>query len=153
LALSRNIHSIEELALVHMGLAQRALDSEFPKAVQHLALSVKLLSEAKQINPQYVSARLNLAKSYFLLESYQTASDELGSMGQLRLDKSTPAIRALMYAECLNRVAAFKECVEFCDKWLPSIPSFVELQRVRAETIADGYCIGAEKDGVRIVEA
>jgi serine/threonine protein kinase/Flp pilus assembly protein TadD len=153
LTLSRNIHSIEELALAHMGLAQRALDSEFPRAVQHLALSVKLLSEAKQINPQYVSARLNLAKSYFLLESYQAASDELGNIGQLRVDKSTPALRALMYAECLNRVAAFKECVEFCDKWLQSVPSFVELQRVRAETIVDGYCIGAEKDGARIVEA
>jgi Flp pilus assembly protein TadD len=57
-----------------------------------------------------------------------------------------------MFAECLNRVAAFKECLTFCDKRLTERPDRIGLQRVRAETLVDAYVIGKEKDGVRIVE-
>jgi tetratricopeptide (TPR) repeat protein len=55
-------------------------------------------------------------------------------------------------AMCIDRTAAHADCVAYCDEWLAKLPDNTDLRRVRAETIVDGFCIGKEKDGVRIVE-
>lgn len=72
---------------------------------------------------------------------------------------SDRAFMAYLFARCLDRVNDHKGCWEFCDKWLkriaeirPPLPRHrsLMLERVRAVTIADGFCIGRLKDGRRV---
>jgi tetratricopeptide (TPR) repeat protein len=53
---------------------------------------------------------------------------------------------------CLDRSGLHKECVDFCNKWFERFPDNIELQRTKAETIIDGFCIGRKKDGIPLVE-
>jgi tetratricopeptide (TPR) repeat protein len=152
LAISRDVHSLEELGMVHMALGHEVEDTDWPRAASEFAAAIPLLMEARDLNPQYVSARLNLAKARFHLEDFTAATSELESIGQLRLDKSLAELNAVMFAECLNRVAAFEQCLTFCDKWLKVLPDSIGLRRVRAETTADAYCIGKKKNGVRVAD-
>lgn len=111
-----------------------------------------MLNEAKQLNPRFTTARYNLAQVLFALERYSELLDKLGDLMKLPIHHSTYRICCLLVAKCLDRVAAFKECVEYCDKCLARLPNDISFQRVRAETIVDGFCIGTKKDGVHIVE-
>ena len=36
--------------------------------------------------------------------------------------------------------------MDLCDLWIPRLPSCVAIRRIRAETIADGFCIGMMAD-------
>lgn len=152
LRIQKDVHSLDEIGLVHLGLAKPIADKDWPSAVKHLGKAVRFLTEAKQLNPRYLSARFNLASAWFRLENYAKSSEEVSEIANLRIEKNWAELGAVRHAECLNRVAAFQQCVEFCDKWLREVPDSVGLQRVRAETIVDAFCIGKEKDGKRIVE-
>jgi tetratricopeptide (TPR) repeat protein len=152
LAMSRDINALDEMAGVYSGQAYKLLDTNWPEAVVLLQKAIKLLIEAKHLNPQFLTARFNLAFAWFRLEDYTSASRELNELTELPLGKQWGELWAIRLAECLNRVAAFKECVEFCRKWLSELPDSISLQRVLAETIVDGYCIGYEREGVRIVD-
>jgi len=135
-----------------MSIGTEFVDSNWPRAAREFGSAIKLLGEARQLNPRYLSARFNLAKAWFRLEDVVAASEEVGELFKLPLNKAWAELCAITHAECLNRVAAFRECWEVCDKWLGEFPDSIGLQRVRAETIVDGFCIGKEKDGVRVVE-
>ena len=66
-------------------------------------------------------------------------------------------------ARCLDRVNDHKSCLKFCNDWLKRISevqetnpvsrhNIVRLERVRAATIADGFCIGQmTTDGKRVI--
>lgn len=152
LSLSRDIHSLEELGLVHLGLGKAAEDADYPGAVKHFGSALCLLNEAKALNPRYLPCRLNLARAWFDLENYVRASQELDEIAHLPLSQAWAETWAVARAECINRVALFKECWQFCDKWLEKFPESIRLQRIRAETRAD-YCIGKETEGNRIVDS
>ena len=66
-------------------------------------------------------------------------------------------------ARCFDRVNDHKSCLEFCDDWLKRISevqetnpvsrhNIVRLERIRAVTIADGFCIGRmTTNGKRVI--
>lgn len=136
-----------------MNMGDLQVDANLSDAVKHYHDALRLLYEAKQLNPRFMSARLNLACALFKLEQYPEAMDELEELVKLPIHKSILESCVMRYAMCFDRVALHKECTEFCDKWLKHLPESIWLQRVRAETIVDGFCIGKEeKDGTRIVE-
>jgi serine/threonine protein kinase len=145
----RDVHSLEELAGIHIDIGRELEDRDWPRATSEFATAIRLLDEAKNLNPRFLSARLTLAKAWFCLDDFGAASEELGD---IQFDKGTEELRATMYAECLNRTGLFEQCVAFCDKRLKESPDSVGLKRIRAETLVDAYVIGKEKDGVRIVE-
>jgi tetratricopeptide (TPR) repeat protein len=149
LSCRRDVHSLEELAGIHIDIGRKSEDLDWPHATSEFATAIRLLNDAKSLNPRYLSARLTLAKAWFCLEDFGTASEELGS---IQSEKWNVELRATMYAECLNRTALFEQCVAFCDKRLKEWPDSAGLKRIRAETMVDAYVIGKEKDGVRIVE-
>ncbi len=152
LAMRHDIHAVEELAGIYMGHANTLLETNWPEATSQLQKAIELYTKAKRLNPRYLVARFNLALAWFRLGEYVSASKELAEIAELPLGKEWGELWAIRRAECLNRVGAFKECVDFCAKWLGECPDSIGLQRVRAETIVDGYCIGHERDGVRVVE-
>jgi serine/threonine protein kinase len=145
----RDVHSLEELAVAHMDVGRESEDLDWPRATHEYATAIRLLNEALNLNPQYLTARLNLARAWFCLDDFAAASKEVTSV---RFDKWTRELAAVIQAECLNRVAAFEECLTLCDRWLKELPDSTSLKRVRAETMADGFSIGKKQNGMRIVE-
>ena len=70
---------------------------------------------------------------------------------------------AYLAARCMDRVNDHQGCLKFCDDWLRKISDIgykdlrerhnvVRLQRVRASTLADGFCIGKMTSaGARVI--
>jgi serine/threonine protein kinase/Flp pilus assembly protein TadD len=152
LKIGRNVHSLEEVAIVQMAIAKALIYSDWPQAAERLHSAIRSLDEARTLNPRYLSARMNLAKAYFHREDFDNALREAGEVAKLAADSQTVVFCATIQAESLNRLAAARDCVDFCDKWLDNAATAIPLQRVRAETIVDFYCIGKVRDGVRVVE-
>lgn len=151
LSLSRDVHSLEELAHVHSGIGNAKKETDYPEAVKHFGAALRLLYESKSLNARYLPSRFNLAKAWFDIEDYVRASGELNEIMQLPLSLAWGELCVVRMAECMNRVALFEKCCQFCETWLERFPDSIGLQRIRAETLAD-YNIGKFEEGTRIVE-
>ncbi|MBX3268185.1 MAG: protein kinase [Acidobacteria bacterium] len=153
LELSRDVHSLEELAVIHRSIADDLNDRDLPLAVEHLKTALDLLLEAKNQNPRFSTARLSLAKTLFDLRRYADAADELVDM----LNNTTPheSVRELAvvkFAECLDAAERSRSCLDFCDKHIETFPNSTGLKRIRAQNLVDVFVIGNVQDGVRVVE-
>lgn len=150
---SRDVHVLEEVATLLQNIGQKQEEKNLPNAVQYFKDALELLIEAREMNPRYATARFNLAKLLFDLRNYASASSELVIL--FNTVTLHPALQELIIAKiarCHDLGGEHSECLKFCDKWLETFPENLELRRVRAETIIDGFCIGKEKEGVRVVE-
>ncbi len=154
----RDVHSLHEVASLHTAFAVETGDKDWPLAARNLKHALALLREAEQLNPRYLPVRLQIPQVLYDLGAYAACSDEIGRVKDLGLHVSDRAALLNLQARCLDRVGAHKECWEFCDRWLhqkqPDSVSrawIVELERIRAITIADGFCIGMMKDGKRVI--
>lgn len=152
LSQGRSVHALEEVASVLWVVARELEDRDLPSAARYYQEARSLLEEAKGSNPRYLTARANLAgilvDAGFHSEALQEASEVWEHRPHRQLERSL----ATTAARALDRSAAHRECVELCGRWLKKFPEDIELQRIRAETIVDGFCIGKERDGVRVVE-
>jgi len=153
LELSRDVHSLEELAAIHRSIADCDADRNLPQSVGHLKVALNLLLEAKDQNPRYSSARLTLGRTLFDLNRYTDAANELVEMlNNTSPHQSMKELAIEKIAECFDRRGEHKECLEFCDEYLKIFPESLPLKRVRSHTLVDGYVIGNIQDGVRVVE-
>jgi serine/threonine protein kinase len=152
LKLSRDIHSLETAAEVLHALGREKEDDNWPDAFAFYKRAIRLLEEAKELNPRYLSVRYTLAHTWFDLEQYARADKELAEFFQMPMDESLREHCIVLAAQCRLWISLFKECVEFADKWLVKFPESFSLMRTRAEAFVDGFVIGHMKDGVRIVE-
>lgn len=152
LQLGRDVHVLEEVATLLRQIAGKYVETNLPEAVKYFRRALDLLLEAKKLNPRYITARLSLANVLFDIQQYSEAIDELNEMFKLPMHTSIQEMGIVQFAECLDRLGMHKECLDFCNKWLAKFPENISLQRIRAETIVDGFCIGRTKDGTRIVE-
>lgn len=152
LALKRDVHSLEEAAGVLRSVGRRREDNNWPEALEVYRRALTLLEEAKELNPRYLIARYSLAQTWFDLEQYERASEELYGLRQMPMHRSLQELCVGLQAQCLLWVAAFKECIEFSDWWLVKFPGSAFLLRPKAEAIVDGLVIGYVQDGVRVVE-
>lgn len=133
-------------------LAKHEEDANWPEAYEIYKGALRLLEEAKSLNPRYLTCRYNLAQVWFDMEDYPRASEELGGFLQMPMHNSLLESCVGLQAKCLLWVALFKDCIEFSDKWLAKFPSSVSLLRPRAEAIVDGFVMGHVEDEVRVVE-
>jgi tetratricopeptide (TPR) repeat protein len=103
-----------------------------------------------------------LAIAFEAMTAYDQCSAEIVAAKDLPLHISDRVFLAYLFARCLDRVNDHKGCWEFCDDWLKRIAeievtnpvpryNIVRLERVRAVTISDGFCIGKMKDGQRVI--
>jgi serine/threonine protein kinase/lipopolysaccharide biosynthesis regulator YciM len=152
LNLGRDVHSLQEVGNLLKRIGDERVEKNLPEAAERYGEALSLLTEAKQLNPRFVTARLNRAGVLCELQQYPEAITELSEIARLPQHESVLLAAVSLWARCLDQMALHKECVEFCDKWLKENPDSIQLERVRAETIVDGFCIGREKDGTRVVE-
>lgn len=152
LAQGRNVHALEEVASVLWDVARELEDRDLLAAVGYYGEARSLLEEAKVLNPRFVTARASLAGILMDLGFISEALQEISEVWEHRPHRLVGRSLAMTAARALDRSAAHRECVDLCDRWLKEFPEDVELQRIRAETIVDGFCIGKEREGVRVVE-
>lgn len=152
LNLGRDVHSLEEIGNLLKRVGDECVEKDLPEAAERYGEALSLLTEAKQLNPRFVTVRLNRAEVLRELRQYSEAMEELAEIAKLPQHESVLLVAVSLWARCLDQMALHKECVEFCDKSLQENPDSIQLQRVRAETVVDGFCIGREKDGTRVVE-
>jgi tetratricopeptide (TPR) repeat protein len=162
LAVKRDVHSLHEVAALHCRYAESVREMDWPLAVKNLRYAVSLLREAKELNPRFLPARMQLPITLEALTAYTQCSDEIGDTKALPLHISDRVFLAYLIARCLDGLNAHKQCCDFCDGWLKRIAevqatnpmprhNVVRLERVRAVTIADGYCIGHMQEGKRVM--
>jgi tetratricopeptide (TPR) repeat protein len=151
LQISKDVHSLDEMAVVLLKIGNLARDTDYPSAAKNYAGALSCLLNAASLNPRYLGARFNLARAWFQLEEYGRSAEELNDIARLNLSSAYAELWATQKAECMDRTALFEECRKFCEEWLKKMPKSIRLQRIRAECMTD-YFIGKEKDGVRIVE-
>lgn len=162
LQVKRDVHSLHEVAVLYCKYAGSIREREWPLAVKNLRYAVDLLREARLLNPRYLPVRIQLPIALEAVTAFTQCSDEIADTKDLSMHLSDRIFLASLVARCLDGMGAHKECWEFCDRWLKhiadiehsnSVPrhSIVSIERVRAVTITDGYCIGKMKDGQRVI--
>lgn len=162
LAHRRDVHSLHEVAALHCQYADNIRELDWPLAVKRLKYAVDLLREAKKLNPRYLQVRLRLPIALEAMTAYDQCSAEIVATQEMPLHISDRVFLAYRFARCLDRVNDHKGCLKFCDDWLKRIAevqetnpvpryNIVRLERVRAATIADGFCIGRMADGKRVI--
>jgi tetratricopeptide (TPR) repeat protein len=163
LAHLRDVHSLQEVAVLHCKYADGIREADWPLAVKNYKYAVGLLREAKDLNPRYLPVRLQLPITLEAMTAYAQCSNEVGAAKALPLNVSDQIFLAYLVARCLDRVSAHKECLKLCDDWLRRIAEMqaagavprnnvIRLERVRAATIADGFCIGKmTNEGKRVI--
>ncbi len=159
----RDVHSLQEVADLHYKYAKSINELDWPLAVKNLKYAVKLLREAKEMNPRYLPVRIQLPMALEAMTDYVQCSSEIDAAKELPLNVSDRVFLAYLAARCLDGIGEYKTCLKFCDDWLKRIanvqasnpiPKYnvVRLERVRATTIADGFAIGRmTDDGKRVV--
>jgi tetratricopeptide (TPR) repeat protein len=153
LEISRDVHSLEELAVIHRSIAQNLNENNLPRSLQHFKIAFDLLVEAKDQNPRFPTARLSLGKTLFDLHRYSDAIDEvLKLIKNTGLHQSVQELAVVLLAKCLDATSKDRACLEFCNKQLETFPDNLELKRVRAQNLIDVFVIGNVQNGVPIVE-
>ena len=160
---NRNVHSLEEVATFNYEYANTIRERDWPRAVEHLRHTVRLLREAKNLNPRYLPVRRQLAVALESTTAYAQCSAEIAGVMELPLHVTHRVFLVYLQARCLDRARSYQECLKFCNRWLAKIAEVKDehpllhayttsLKRVRAMTIADGFCIGKmTDDGKRVM--
>jgi tetratricopeptide (TPR) repeat protein len=146
LKLGRDVRSLEEVATLLCIVGGEKAERALPEAAAYFKRAKTLLEEAKSLNPRMATVRCNLAQTMFDLERFHDALDELQELARMGAHPSLGEPWALLMANCLDRLGRHEKCVDLCDLWIPRLPSCVAIRRIRAETIADGFCIGMMAD-------
>lgn len=148
----RDVHSLEEVANLYIRLGRQIEDSDWPLAVNYFSLAIGLFREAIHLNPRWFTAHYGVAHAFFCLENYYQSLDKLIELVGHPLYISLRLRCICLTARCLDRSAQFKACYDLCEKWLCEYPDHIELKRIKAETTVDGFCIGKELNGKRVVD-
>lgn len=160
----RDVHSLHEVGTLYCKSAESICETDWPLAVKQFKYAAGLLRDAKKANPRYLPVRFQLTIVLEAMTAYAQCSTELVDIQGLPIHYSDRIFVAYLMARCLDRTNAHRDCLKFCDDWLKKISalsdtdsegarhSVVGLQRVRASTIADGFCIGRmTSTGKRVV--
>lgn len=152
ISLARNVNSLEELANVLNKIGDSKKNNDFPNAIKSYKTALTYLQEAKQLNPNFETARLSIANILYKLKKYGQSSDEAIQICNTTKVRAIAEIGLYYVARNLLWTSAFVESKAFCDKWLKTYPNSIFLKRILSETLVDGYVIGNYQNDVRVVE-
>jgi len=152
ISISRNVNSLEEAASVIYKIAESKKNTEFPTAIKNYKIALAYLQEAKQLNPNFESARLSISNILFKLKKYGESTEEAVQVSNTTRVKTIAEVGAFYVSRNLLWTSAFVESKNFCDKQLKNYPDSIFLKRVLSETLVDGYVIDNYQNGVRVVE-
>ncbi len=152
ISISRNVNSLEEAANVIYKIAESEKNTDFPAAIKNYKIALTYLQEAKQLNPNFETARLSISNVLFKLKKYRESTEEAIQVSNTTRVKKIAEVGAFYVSRNLLWTSAFVESKNFCDKQLKNYPDSIFLKRVLSETLVDGYVIDNYQDGVRVVE-
>jgi tetratricopeptide (TPR) repeat protein len=151
LAASRDASSLSMVAEQLVEHASRVSEARLPEAFASLHEAVSLLSEAREQAPQDPSWKLPLAHAFAALERWPETRGVLESITEAR-DARRGREAAELLARCLLALREYAACLAQCNRSLVLFPDSVALARNRALAFAEGFVLGVETDGRRVVD-
>jgi serine/threonine protein kinase/Flp pilus assembly protein TadD len=151
-AISKNVNSLEEIANVIYKFAESQKNTEFPTAIKNYRIALTYLQEAKQLNPNFHTARLSISNILFKLRRYGESTVEAFDVLEMSKSKNIAEIAAFYISRNLLWSSSFEDTIKFCNKHMSYHADSVFLKRVLSETYVDGYVIDKYRNGVKIVE-
>jgi tetratricopeptide (TPR) repeat protein len=126
-------------------------ETRLPDAYTNVHEALALAAEAKSAAPKEARARLVRARALQALDRWADAKAELAGLP----DASGAARRreaAEADAKSLLNLREFAGCLALCNKALATFPHSTSLPRTRARAFADGFILGVETGGRRVVD-
>lgn len=150
LSMDRNVHSLEETAAVLHTIAMRYGEQDLPRRIDYLKKSLALLSEAKEKNPRFLTARYSYAKTLYQLEHPGQALSEFENIVEMAGRQSPICESSIkIVARIYMNEGCIDECLELIKDWLPMVRDQTELLRIHA--IIGLENAGRNKDGVLLL--
>lgn len=151
LGINRDIHAICETASLSYNYGESVKNTNFPFAIKLYKQALSLYREALRINPRYNIALYNAALVLFKMKRYLDSLSLLKEI--IEIEKGTSELCASKIANNLLWTSNFESGLKFCDAWLKIYQDDINLKRVRAEILVDGFVIdNINEDGQHIVE-
>ena len=149
--ISRDAGSLSTVAEQLVESAARVSEARLPEGFSSLHEAVSLLSEAREQAPLDPSWRLPLARAFAALERWPEARVILEGITDAR-DPRRARESAELLAKCLLSLREYAACLAQCNRSLALFPDSVALARNRALAFAEGFVLGVETDGRRVVD-
>ena len=150
LAVSRDAGSLSTVAEQLVEHAAHVSEARLPEGFASLHEAVSLLSEAREQAPLDPSWRLPLARAFAALERWPEA--RASSRGSRRRATRRARESAELLAKCLLSLREYAACLAQCNRSLAVFPDSVALARNRALAFAEGFVLGVEMDGRRVMD-
>ena len=143
-----SLASVAEQLLKH---AASVPEPRLPDAFANLHEGLRLATEARDLAPKDPRPRLVRARLLHALERWADARPDLAAMPE-----SAPAEVRREAADCaargLLKLREYATCLAHCNKALAAFPDSVSLTRTRALAFAEGFVLGVESGGRRVVD-
>jgi len=151
LAISRDPPALVAVGEQLVEQASRVSEARLPERFTSLHEAETLLSEAREKAPPDPAWRLPLARMLATLERWPEARAILEATTDAR-DARRSREAAELLARVLLRLHEYAACLAQCNRALTMFPESVSLARMRALAFADGFVLGVETDGRRVVD-
>lgn len=152
LALSKNVHSLEEAAGVIYNIAESQKNIEFPDALGKYKVALNFLREAKKLNPKFESARLSISHILFKLRRYDESTDEASQVLETTKVHKIAETAVFYIARNLLWTNSLKECVNYCKEHMEHFPESIFLKRIYSESLFEKFALGKHEEGERIID-
>jgi tetratricopeptide (TPR) repeat protein len=151
LAGKRDAASLLEVAERLLRHAEGVAETRLPEAFANVHEALALASEARNLAPKDPRARIARARALQGLDRWADAKAELAPVP----DRGEAGLRraaAEAGARGLLRLKEYAGCLAQCNKALAAFPESTSLARTRALAFADGFILGVETGGRRVVD-
>jgi tetratricopeptide (TPR) repeat protein len=131
--------------------ASTVSETRLPEAFANIHEALALATEACELAPKNPRTRIVRARALYDLERFQEAKADVA----LASNRGPAALRretAELQARCLLRLREYAGCLAHCNKALAAFPSSANLARTRALAFAEGFVLGVETGGRRVVD-
>ncbi len=151
LAISRDASALVAVAEQLVEQGTRVSEVRLPERFAPLHEAVTLLTEAHEKAPQDSAWRLPLARALAALERWPEARVVLEGIADARDTRHARAAAELL-ARVLLSLREYAACLAQCNRSLTVFKDSVPLSRMRALAFAEGFVLGVETDGRRVVD-
>ncbi len=154
LSLGRNLHALEEVAGLFQTLGEESRWSDWTSATEYFKMAIGLIREAIELNPRHWQLRYTQAQLLQRLFKFRAAIEECKIVCENTDKRELKEAAICLLAEIFYEMKEYRDCEAITKKWLEHIKFdhlSSQLKRTRARALADGYMIGNEHDGKRVV--
>lgn len=154
LSLGRNLHALEEVAGLLQNLGDEARWADWPTASAYFKAAISLIREAIELNPRHWQLHYTHAQLLQRLFKFTPACEACQTVFQNAEKRELGEAAICLSAEILYDAKNYESCESFTKKWIELIKFehlSTWLKRTRARALADGYMIGGEHNGQRVV--